>query len=109
MKKGDQIMPTSLETTFTFRNTESTEALREHTLDKLEKLDKYLIRQSASAHIIFKVEASRHTAEIAVNIKGRRYVGVETSPDMYSSIDIAVHKIEAQLSRNKERITGHKA
>ncbi|MBT3181799.1 MAG: ribosome-associated translation inhibitor RaiA [Deltaproteobacteria bacterium] len=102
-------MTAELETTFTFRNLDSTEALRDHTMEKLEKIQKYLVRQTASAHIIFKVEGPRHTAEIALNIKGHRYFGEETSNDMYASIDSAVHRLEAQMSRDKDRITGHKA
>lgn len=101
-------MSTQLEMTFTFRNVDATDALKGHAEDKLDKLSKYLVRQSASAHVIFKVEGPRHTAEITLNLRGGRFIGVETSNDMYTSIDNAVHKIEAQLSRNKERITGHK-
>lgn len=101
-------MSTGLETTFTFRNMESTEALRDHTVDKLDKLSKYTVKHPGSAHVILKVEGPRHMAEVTVNIKGGRYVGLGTSNDMYTSIDSAIHKIETQLSRKKERITHRK-
>ena len=97
----------NIETTFTFRNTESTEALRGHTEDKLEKIKKHLI-STADAHCIFKVEGARHTAEITLNSTGGRFVGHETSNDMYTSIDGAVDKIVKQLSRIKERVKYHK-
>jgi putative sigma-54 modulation protein len=97
-----------METTFTFRNMESTEALRDHAVDKLQKLDKYLVRQTASAHVIFKVEGARHLAEITLSTRGGKYVGLDSSNDMYASVEGAVHKLEKQLSRNKERVTGHK-
>lgn len=97
----------NLETTFTFRNLESTNALKEHTLDKLIKLEKYLIHQVGTAHIIFKVEGPRHVAEITLNIKGGRYVGLETSTDMYASVEGAVHKLETQLARHKEKVQDH--
>lgn len=100
-------MANSMETTFTFRNIESTNALRQHALDKLDKLGKYLMK-SASVHVIFNVEGARHVAEITVNVKGGRFVGVESSNDMYTSIDNAVDKIKRQLSRDKERIKGHR-
>lgn len=96
-----------LETTFTFRNMESTESLRDHTLDKLTKLDKYINRPS-TAHVIFKLDGSRHVAEITLNTKGARYVGTNSSNDMYASIDGAVDNIKKQISRSKERIKGHK-
>ena len=96
-----------LETSYTFRNMESTEALREHTEDELDKLHKYLIKQNASAHVIFKVEGVRHLAEITLTIRGGRYACSNTSDDMYASVDSAVKKLEKQLSKNKEKITGH--
>lgn len=100
-------MINTIETTFTFRNMESTDALRNHTLDKLTKLDKYL-RNPSSAHVIFNIEGPRHIAEIMLNVKGGRHVGVGTSNDMYTSIDAAVEKIKKQMSRLKERKKGHK-
>ncbi len=99
---------TSLETTFTFRNMDSTEALKEHTLEKLEKIGKYLVKQNAIAHIIFKVEGPRHVAEITLSIKGKRYFGTETSSDMYASVEGVIHRLESQLSKDKERVTSHK-
>ena len=97
----------SIETTFTFRNTDSTDALRDHTTDKLEKVKKHLM-SAADAHCIFKVEGARHTAEITLNARGGRFVGHDTSNDMYTSIDGAIDKIVKQLSRNKERVKYHK-
>ena len=101
-------MTTELETTFTFRNMDSTDALKEHTVEKLEKIEKFLVKQTASAHVIFKVEGPRHEAEITLNIRGKRYVGADISNDMYTSIDGAIHRLEAQMSRTKERITHHR-
>lgn len=100
-------MSATLDTTFTFRNMESTDALKQHALDKLVKLDKYLVNP-ALAHIIFNLDGTRHVAEITMNVKGGRYVGVGSSNDMYTSIDGAVDKLEKQMSRMKERRKGHK-
>lgn len=97
----------NLETTFTFRNLESTDALRTHALEKLERLNKYLL-MPATAHCILKVEGARHEAEITINEKGGRYVGLDTSNDMYTSIDGAVDKIRKQITRRKERTKDHK-
>ena len=100
-------MINEIDTTFTFRNTDATEALRVHAVDKLEKLNKFVVKP-ASAHIIFKVEGARHVAEITLSVKGGRFVGVETSNDMYTSIDGAVDKIRKQISRVRERVKDHK-
>lgn len=97
----------TLETTFTFRNMDSTDALRDHALDKLDRLDKYLIRP-ATAHIIFNLDGTEHVAEITLNFKGHRYVGTGKSSDMYTSVDDAVDRLKKQISRTKERVKGHK-
>jgi len=96
-----------MEATFTFRNTEATEALRSHAEDKLTKLDKYLPKL-VNAHVIFKVEGFRHMVEIAFLSNGVRFFGKGESNDMYTSIDDAVSRIEHQLRKSKERIKGHK-
>ncbi|MFA4973715.1 MAG: ribosome-associated translation inhibitor RaiA [bacterium] len=100
-------MINEIETTFTFRNTEATDALKSHALDKLDRLNKFLVKPAA-AHFIFKVEGARHVAEITLHVKGNRFVGVDTSNDMYTSIDGAVDKIRKQISRDREKIKDHK-
>ncbi|HPQ80167.1 MAG TPA: ribosome-associated translation inhibitor RaiA [bacterium] len=100
-------MTNLLETTFTFRNMDSTDALREHVLDKLTKLDKYLFKPG-TAHVIFNMDGPSHVAEITVHIKGKSIIGVGTSSDMYTSVDEAVDRLKKQMSREKERVKGHK-
>lgn len=101
-------MNNTMETTFTFRNMDATDALRNHALEKLDKLHKFLLNPAA-AHIIFNVEGGgQHMAEITITVKGGRYVGHQTSNDMYTSIDSAIDKIKRQLAREKERKKGHK-
>ena len=100
-------MINEMETRFTFRNTEATEALKSHALSKMERLNKFLVKP-ASAHFIFKVEGARHVAEITLSVKGGLFIGVDTSNDMYTSIDGAVDKIRKQISRTRERIKDHK-
>ncbi|HPM41535.1 MAG TPA: ribosome-associated translation inhibitor RaiA [bacterium] len=96
-----------LDTTFTFRNMDSTDALRSHALDKLAKLDKYLFKPG-KAHVIFNMEGPRHVAEITLHIKGKSVIGVGSSNDMYTSVDEAVDRIKKQMSKEKERVKGHK-
>ncbi len=96
-----------METTFTFRNLETSEALKTLMLKKLRRLDKYLIKPT-KAHIIFNVERFQHQVEITMNANGVQYVSHEKAPDMYRSIDGAVLKLQRQLSRYKERIKKHK-
>lgn len=100
-------MTATIDTTFTFRNIDPTDALRDHATGKLEKIEKYLVKP-ISAHIIFNIDGAAHMAEITLNVKGGRLVGHGTSNDMYTSIDMAADKIKKQLARKKERAKGHK-
>ena len=95
-----------METTFTFRNLEATDGLRDHALEKLKKLDKYLVKP-VGAHVIFHVERFEHVAEITLATNGGRFVGHERSADMYTSIDAAVDKLLKQLKRDRERHKHH--
>ena len=96
-----------MEPMFTFRHLEATEGLKDHTREKLRKLDKYVIKPM-NAHAIFTIERFTHVAEITLSANGHRYVGVGKSNDMYPSIDEAVEKLLKQLKRDRDRIKGHK-
>lgn len=96
-----------METTFTFRNLEASDALKTHTLDKLQKLDKYLIKPE-KVHVIFHVERFQHIVEVTLNANGLPYVSHERASDMYASIDGALAKLERQLKRYKEQLKRHK-
>lgn len=97
-----------METTFTFRNIDASDALKTHTLGKLQKLGKYLVKPT-QAHIIFGMERFHHVVEVVLNANGIQYVSHEKSEDMYTSIDKAVTKLEHQLKKYKERLKEHKA
>lgn len=95
-----------METTFTFRNIESTDALKSHTLSKLEKLKKLLVKPE-TAHAILDVRKFHHQVEITINANGIQYVSHHTSENMYTSIDEAMHKLERQLVKSKEKLKNH--
>ena len=91
---------------FTFRNIHSTDGLKTHTEDKLQKLEKY-INRAVSLHVTFNIEKLDHIVEINLHANGSKYIAIERSPDMYASIDGAVHKLQKQLSRDHERSKDH--
>lgn len=96
-----------METTFTFRNIDASPALKTHAIDKLQKLSKYLIKPT-NIHVIFQVERFSHIVEVTLNANGIQHVSQEKSEDMYTSLDSAIHKLEGQLRRYKERLKNHK-
>jgi putative sigma-54 modulation protein len=93
----------------TFRHMEATEALKEYCLDKVDKLKKYF-RDPISTHVILTTERGYdHHAEFVITLKNGILVrGEENTEDMYSSIDLAMAKIERQVRRWKDKIRDHK-
>lgn len=92
----------------TFRRMESSEALKTHAFEKIDKLKKYGNTVS-EAHITLSVEGnSRHLAEINYSAKQVNAIGKAETTDMYASIDEAISKIEKTIRRNHDRQTDHK-
>ena len=87
----------------TFKNIDPSDHLKSFIQDKLDRFDKYL-DNPAEASVVLSVEKFRHIAEI--NLTGDRLSvnGREETDDMYSAIDIALDKLEAQIKKKKEKI-----
>lgn len=93
--------------TITFRHMEATDAIRDHVNEKLEHLGKFLIKPT-EVHVILSVEKFRHKAELSVHEQGFTAQAFEVSDDLYTSIDKAITKIQAQIKKHKEKVTEHK-
>lgn len=91
-----------------FRHMDSSPALRDYALSKLERVvDKY-VHGRVDAEVVMSVEKFRHIANFTVQIKNLTVKSDHSSEDMYSSIDLALDKIERQLRRHKDRLRSHK-
>jgi putative sigma-54 modulation protein len=96
-----------MQTSVTFKNIESSEHLKSYVKKKLDKLDK-LLDNPAEAAVVLSVEKINHIAEIKLtgdrlNINCREKTG-----DMYSSIDMALDKLEKQIKKSKQKIKNHR-
>lgn len=98
-----------MNTNVTFRHMDSSDSLRDYAVGKLERVvDKY-VHGSIEASVTLSVEKFRHIASYTVQIKNLTVKGDSSSEDMYSSIDLALDKIERQLRRHKDRLRDHKS
>lgn len=93
--------------TVTFRHMPSSDALRGHTEQKVEKFMKYLI-EPVDIHVVLQIEKIRQIAEINLLSKNYSAHALEESQDMYTSIDKVAAKMEAQIRKHKEKIKAHK-
>lgn len=90
-----------------FRHMESSSSLRDYAERKLDRVvDKY-VQGKVDASVVMSVEKHWHIADFTLHIKNFTVKGKERSEDMYSSIDLALEKIEKQLRRHKDRLKDH--
>jgi len=80
-----------------------TPALKEYAEKRLGKLEKYLPKIDM-VHVTFLVEGDLHKTEVTIPVAGYLLRGEEESPDMYSSIDLVVEKLEKQAKKYKEKL-----
>ncbi|TAK62134.1 MAG: ribosome-associated translation inhibitor RaiA [Bacteroidetes bacterium] len=90
---------------FTARKFKPHQAIRDHALATIKKLDKYfdgIVRSD----IILSFEGkdpSLKTAEINVHVFGSVLIAKERSDEFLKSIDMALEKIERQLDKYKAK------
>jgi putative sigma-54 modulation protein len=89
---------------------DGSQAVREYTSERLEKIKKYFHKGPISAHAVFSVERGfHHVADLSITLpNGIAINAKETTEDMYSSIDLAAARIERQVRKWKEKIRDHK-
>ena len=87
---------------------EMTEPLKSHVKTRLEKLRGHFDRV-IDVNVVLSVEKHRHVAEVTLHANGIRIHGKESSPDMYSSVDAVVEKLEKQVRKYKDRVNRHGA
>jgi len=91
-----------VELDFTFRNVESTEAIKEWALKRFKKVVKH-VKEPAHAHLTLIVDKHRHRAECTLRTDGETLRAAGETADMYASIDAVVATIENAARRIKER------
>lgn len=67
----------------------------------LEKLTRY-VRDIHEVHLTLSSENYRHTAEIALKVNGRDFMGRETANTFRTAITEAIGRIEPQIRKLKE-------
>ena len=96
-----------MQTSVTFKNLDPSDHLKSYVQNKLNKLDK-LLDNPAEANVVLSVEKIRHIAEIKITGDRLNINCREKTNDMYSSIDMAMDKLEAQIKKSKQKIKNHR-
>jgi putative sigma-54 modulation protein len=87
----------------TGRHVEITPAIHSYVLKRLRKFTK-ILGDNISFHVVIDVSKARHSAEILLKTKILDLTGKGQTNDMYSSIMLAIEKIERQALKHKSKI-----
>lgn len=85
------------------KNMEVTDALRDITLKKMKKLEKYF-KEDVEGNITFSVEKNRQIIEVTIPFSGAILRCEESTDDMYTSIDKAIDVLERQIRKHKTKL-----
>lgn len=90
--------------TITGKHVEITEAIRSHAQEKCEKLPRFYDHISHVEVVVEGSEGRSTSVEVLVHIEhGETLVAKEAGHDTYACLDAAVHKVERQLKKQKEK------
>lgn len=90
--------------TITGKHIEITEAIRQHAEEKTSKLPRYYNSINQVEVIVDGSEGGSMSVEIIARAEHSKvFVGTEKGTDVYQCIDIAVHKLQQQLSKAKSK------
>ena len=96
-----------MQTSFTFRNMEAGEWLKDYVSKKLARIERY-IDKPVSAQVILSVEKFRHVAEIKLSARNITLQGKEEAKEMTLAVDNVIDKIERQMKKYKGKTRNHK-
>jgi putative sigma-54 modulation protein len=97
--------------TISGKHVEISQAVRRHAEDKTSKLPRYYNNINQVEVIVDNDKGGNASVEVIARAEHSKvFVGQEAGSDVYRCIDLAVHKIEKQLRRQKakERDNKHK-
>lgn len=95
-----------MQTSVTFKRIDPSDALKAYVQKKMVRFDK-MLDSPAEANVVLSVEKIRHIAEISLTCDRMSIHAREASENMYSSIDLIVDKLRAQIKKNKEKARRH--
>lgn len=84
-------------------HTEVTEAIREFTEKKVEKLSKFF-DEVTICHVTFSPDKEKQHVDIRIEYKSATYLANEDCEDLYYGIERVVEKIESQVRKAKSVI-----
>lgn len=92
--------------TITGRNVVITDAMKDYAIEKVSKIEKFSNR-IIDVVVTMDVKKLEHRVDMVLKVDHIKIKSTAISDNMYTSIDKAVHKIETQLLRYKDKLQEH--
>ena len=92
---------------YTFRHMDTSDRAKNHTSDKLARLERFEDREMA-IDVVFTQSKLEVEAEFKVTGAHGHFVVSESRPDLFEAIDVGVDKLDHVLSRDKDKRKHHK-
>ncbi len=92
-----------MQITFTGHHMDVTDALRDTTTKKFDRLQRHFDKIT-QVSVIFEVAKLRQIAEATIHIPGTELHAKAESGDMYAAVDGLVDKLDRQLIKHKEKL-----
>ncbi|MBW2544665.1 MAG: ribosome-associated translation inhibitor RaiA [Deltaproteobacteria bacterium] len=96
-----------MQTSFTFRNMEAEEWLKDYVDKKLSRIDRYMDKP-VNATVTLSIEKFRNVAEIKLSARGINLQGREEAKEMTLAVDNVIDKVERQIKKYKQKTRNHK-
>lgn len=83
-----------------------TTALRSYVRNKFERLERHFDHVTG-IHVVLTVSKLEHKAEATMNVNRGKLFADAVEDDMYAAIDGLVDKLDRQVKKHKEKLSGH--
>ncbi len=82
------------------------DTLRTYVQNKFERLERHFDHVTG-VHVVLTVSKLEHKAEATLNVSRAKLFADAVEEDMYAAIDCLVDKLDRQVKKHKEKLSGH--
>lgn len=81
-----------------------TDAIKNYTMEKLDRLNKYFNDEDITANVLTKIRGNKQIVEVTIPIDKFILRSEEANDDLYAAIDLVSDKLERQIRKNKTKL-----
>lgn len=95
-----------MQTDITGHHVDITPALHHYVQNKFVRIERHFDHVT-SVHVVLTVAKLEHKAEATLQLNGGKIFADAVDTDMYAAIDALTDKLDRQIKKHKEKLTGH--